>query len=122
MTRFALDLTIAATLIGGIAWQATVVGNEPVRQGLAVLSPVEQGTEPQLHEGLVVSAGAGQVSLRTAAGKEHAFKTNSMTRINVNGKPGKLEDLKPGVQIRVMVDAKGMVASVSTVDDRKTQN
>jgi hypothetical protein len=76
-------------------------------------------SEPQLREGVVVSAGGGQLSIRAADGKEHAFKTNEMTKITVNGKPGKLEDLKAGVQVRVMVDAKGMVASISTVDDRK---
>lgn len=76
-------------------------------------------TDPQVHEGIVVSAGGTTVSLKKADGKEHSFKTNEMTRIMVNGKPGKLEDLKPGVLIRVMVDGKGMVTSVSTVDDRK---
>ena len=113
MIRFAFALTVASALMGA-SWQEHAFASETAQQG-----HVEQGTEPQLYEGPVVSAGAGQVSLRAADGKEHAFKTNSMTRITVNGKPGKLEDLKPGVQIRVMVDSKGMVASVSTVDDRK---
>lgn len=76
-------------------------------------------SDPQLHEGMVVSAGNGQVSLRGADGKEHAFKANALTRIMIHGKPGKLEDLKPGEMIRVMVDGKGMVTSISTVDDRK---
>jgi hypothetical protein len=76
-------------------------------------------TDPAVHEGIVVSAGGTTVSLKKADGKEHSFKTNDTTRIMVNGKPGKLEDLKPGVTIRVMVDGKGMVTSVSTVDDRK---
>lgn len=75
--------------------------------------------DPQVHEGMVVSAGGTAISLRKADGKEHSFKTNDTTRIMVNGKPGKLEDLKPGVMIRVMIDGKGMVTSVSTVDDRK---
>lgn len=75
--------------------------------------------DPQVHEGMVVSASAAQVSLKGADGKEQSFKVNSMTRVMVHGKPGKLEDLKPGLMIRVMVDGKGLVTSVSTVDDRK---
>jgi hypothetical protein len=75
--------------------------------------------DPQVHEGMVVSASGNQVSLKGADGKEKSFKTNEKTRIIVNGKPGKLENLKPGVMIRVMVDGNGMVTSVSTVDDRK---
>jgi hypothetical protein len=78
-----------------------------------------QVKEPQSHEGMVVSASADQVSMKAADGKEHTFKINEMTRVTVNGKPGKLTDLKPGIQIRVMVDQAGKVASVSTVDDRK---
>ncbi|WP_425617354.1 hypothetical protein NA78x_001028 [Anatilimnocola sp. NA78] len=82
-------------------------------------SETQAAAEPQLHEGTVVSAGTGQVSMKTADGKEHVFKTNDTTRITVNGKPGKLEDLKPGIQIRVMTDQMNKVTSISTVDDRK---
>lgn len=81
--------------------------------------PQLQNVEPLVVEGVVVSASAGQVSLRAADGKEHSFKPNEMTRITVNGKPGKLADLKAGVMIRVMVDKQGKVISISTVDDRK---
>lgn len=77
-------------------------------------------SDPQVHEGTVVTSAGTQVSLKGADGKEHSFKINEMTRVMVNGKPGKLEDLKPGTMIRVMVDGKGLVTSVSTVDDRKT--
>ena len=79
----------------------------------------QAAVEPQLHEGMVVSAGNGQVSMKTADGKEHVFKTNAMTRITVNGKPGKLEDLKAGTAIRVMTDQMNKVTAISTVDDRK---
>jgi hypothetical protein len=85
----------------------------------AQVAPPEQGKEPQVHEGVVVTASADQVSLREANGKEHSFKTNEMTRVMINGKPGKLTDLKAGTPIRVMVDQVGKVTSVATVDDRK---
>ena len=86
---------------------------------LATLASAQERTDPQAHEGMVVSASGTQISIKGADGKEKSFKTNERTRIMVNGKPGKLEELKPGVMVRVMVDAKGVVTSVSTVDDRK---
>ena len=98
----------AGLLLASLAPAAAIDAQEP-----------GPGRDPQLHEGMVVSAGNGQVSLRGADGKEHTFKANTTTRIMVNGKPGKLEDLKPGIMIRVMVDGKGMVTSISTVGDRK---
>ncbi len=81
---------------------------------------IAQGKEPQVLEGVVISSGSGQVSMRAGDGKEHVFKIGEMTRINVNGKPGKLADLKPGLAIRAMVDEAGKVISISTIDDRKS--
>lgn len=78
-----------------------------------------QVKEPQIHEGMVVSASADQVAMKTADGKDHTFKADTMTRVMIHGKPGKLTELKSGVQIRVMVDQAGKVTSISTVDDRK---
>jgi len=95
-----------------------VLGNLGVATQMPAQEPNPR-TDPAVHEGVVVSAGGTAVSIRKADGKEHSFKTNETTRIMVNGKPGRLEDLKPGVTIRVMVDGKGMVTSISTVDDRK---
>lgn len=112
MFRFMLTFVVAVALL--------TIGFGPGATALqAADGPLAQNVDPMLIEGMVVSAGTGQVSVRAADGKEHAFKTNEKTRIMVNGKPGKLEDLKPGVLIRVMVDKQGKVVSVSTVDDRK---
>lgn len=112
MFRFTLTLVFALgfTAFGIGAMQSTA---------RAIDGSQSQNVDPMVVEGTVLSASAGQVSLRAADGKEHSFKPNEMTRIMVNGKPGKLEDLKAGVQIRVMVDKQGKVVSISTVDDRK---
>ena len=112
MFRFMLPITVAAALV-------TTSQLMDIPSACAADDPAVQNVEPQAVEGMVVSAGTGQVSVRAADGKEHSFKPNEMTRITVNGKPGKLEDLKPGVMIRVMVDKQGKVISISTVDDRK---
>jgi hypothetical protein len=113
---FQNTVLVVASLVAaavGSAWIA------PENKLLAVDGPQVQNVEPMVVEGTVVSASAGQVSLRAADGKEHSFKPNEMTRITVNGKPGKLDDLKAGTMIRVMVDKQGKVISISTVDDRK---
>jgi len=70
------------------------------------------------HEGVVVSAGAGKLVM-TTDGKEHAHKVSATTKITVNGKPGKLDDLKKGMKIKVMTDKEDEVLSISTVDDKK---
>jgi len=112
MFRFMLMLALTAALSAS-RW-------EPMNGSLlAADGPQVQNVDPQVIEGVVVSAGTGQLSVRAADGKEHSFKPNEMTRIMVNGKPGKLEDLKTGIQVRVMVDKQGKVVSISTVDDRK---
>ena len=110
MFRFLLPLAVISFL---------VFSPVPVRQVRAAAGSELQNVEPMVIEGAVVSASVGQLSLRTADGKEHSFKPDEMTRINVNGKPGKLEELKAGVQVRVMVDKMSKVVSISTVDDRK---
>lgn len=97
----------------GSAWLA------PAGELHAADVPQGQVVDPMVVEGTVVTASAGQVSLRAADGKEHSFKPNATTRIVVNGKPGKLTDLQAGLMIRVMVDKQGKVISISTVDDRK---
>lgn len=79
----------------------------------------QAAADPKVHEGMVISASTGQISIRGADGKEHSFKTNDMTRITVNGKPGKLEDLQAGIPVRVMTDGMNKVTAISTIDDRK---
>lgn len=112
MFRFILMLALTAA-ISASSW-------EPKNDSLlAADGPQVQNVDPMVIEGMVVSAGTGQISVRAADGKEHSFKTNEMTRITVNGKPGKLEDLKAGIQVRVMLDQQSKVVSISTVDDRK---
>ncbi len=113
---FHYSLLVVASLVAAAVSPACLAPENKVQaaDGLWV-----QNVDPQVVEGTVVSATVGQVSLRAADGKEHSFKPNEMTRITVNGKPGKLADLKAGVMIRVMVDKQGKVISISTVDDRK---
>jgi hypothetical protein len=75
--------------------------------------------EGSSHEGTVVSAGSGKLVMKDDQGKEHSHKVEAAVKITVNGKDGKLEDLKAGMKIRVMMDKDNHVASISTVDSEK---
>ena len=59
-----------------------------------------------------------QVSKDTA-GKEQSFNVDAMTRITVNGKPGKLEDLQETMPVQVATEGNGKVLTIATVDKEK---
>jgi hypothetical protein len=43
---------------------------------------------------MVVSAGRRQTGYQDKAGKDQSFAVGPATRVTVNGKPGRIEDLK----------------------------
>jgi hypothetical protein len=92
-----------------LAWGLCVCG----------LSAVGRADDAQTHEGIVVSAGTGKLTMTDNSGKQHSHEIKETVKITVNGKPGKLEDLKAGVRIQVMTDKDGTVLAVSTVDKEK---
>jgi hypothetical protein len=54
----------------------------------------------QTHEGKVVSV-TGNKLIMSVNGKEHTHTVPNDAKITVDGKIGKLDDLKPGMRIRV---------------------
>jgi hypothetical protein len=75
--------------------------------------------EPQLHKGTVVSAGGNKLVMKDTAGKEQSFTVDEVTKITVNGKPGRLEDLQETMPIQVTTDEKGKTLAIATVDKDK---
>jgi len=75
--------------------------------------------EPQLYKGTVVSAGAGRLVMKDTGGKDQSFSVDAATKIMVNGKLARLEDLQETMQIQVTLDEKGKVLAVSTIDKDK---
>ena len=84
-----------------------------------VAAQVAVAADPQQMEGTVVSAGAGRVTIKDKSGKDQSFTVDAATRVTVNGKPGRLEDLKESTRVQIMIDDKGKVLSVATVDKEK---
>lgn len=78
-----------------------------------------QAAQGQTHEGTVVSAGGGKLVIKDASGKEETFAVGDEAKIIVHGKPGRLEDLKISMRVRVMTEAPSKVVAVATMDERK---
>lgn len=84
-----------------------------------VVTQVAQAEDAKSHEGMVVSATDGKLVMTGADGKEHSHAVAATIPVTVNGKPGKLDDLKKGVRIKVTTDKDGNVLSVATMDAKK---
>jgi hypothetical protein len=78
-----------------------------------------QAADPQTREGMVVSAGSGQLVVSDMAGKEQTHSVGTEAKVTVHGKPARLEDLKLGMRVRVTMEGPGKVLAVTTVDDLK---
>ena len=85
----------------------------------ALLAEGTRAADPQLTKGIVVSATGNSLVIKDMAGKQQSFMTDAATKITVNGKPGKLDDLQETMRVQVTTDEKGKVLAVSTIDTDK---
>jgi len=88
---------------------------------LATLSSLNlaPAAEPQIHKGTVVSASNGQLVLKDASGKEQTHLVSRETKVTINGRVGRLEELKMSTQVRVTTEGSDKVVSIATIDDDK---
>lgn len=75
--------------------------------------------EPQIHKGTVVSATASQLVVKDATGREQTHLVSRETKVTINGRVGRLEELKMSTRVRVTTDGGDKVVSIATVDDDK---
>ena len=75
--------------------------------------------EPQIHKGTVVSASNGQLVLKDVSGKEQTHLVSRETKVTINGRVGRLEELKMSTQVRVTTEGSDKVVSIATIDDDK---
>ncbi len=92
-----------------------------VALGCLATAPLVVAAEADTIEGLVVSAGAGKLAMTGIDGKEHSYEIGVGVKIMVNGRMGKLSDLKKGSRIQVTTDKVGHALSVATVNATKTR-
>ena len=96
---------------------------------LAAPLALAQADEPKVMKGSVVSvdAAAGTFVLKDEekkgnVEKDTTFHLAKKPRILIDGKPSRLEDLKPGTEVRVSFDVDGrkrMAHTIETVDAKK---
>lgn len=66
-----------------------------------VARPAVAEDKDKTHEGKVVSAGDGKLTMTDLEGKQHTHTVAPKAKIMCDGKACKLEDLKKGTNIRV---------------------
>lgn len=91
-----------------ILWVATLAGLK--------LAPA---AEPQIHKGTVVSATNSQLVLKDASGREQTHLVSRETKITINGRVGRMEELKMSTRVRVTTDGGDKVVGIATIDDDK---
>jgi len=75
--------------------------------------------EPQIQKGAVISASGDQLVIKDSAGKEQTHLVSRDTKITINGRMGRLDELKMSMLVRVTTDGGSKVVAVATVDDDK---
>ena len=97
---------IVATVGILVAWGAQSVAQEP---------------GPGTHEGTVVKAEDGKLTMTDKDNKnKHTHNIGPDAKITVDGKEGKLTDLKAGYEVKVTIEKKGTENVVTKVDAKKT--
>lgn len=73
--------------------------------------------KPGTHEGKVVKAEAGKLTMTDKDGKnEHAHAVPADAKVSCDGKDCKVEDLKPGTKVKVTTEKVGDKVVVTKVE------
>ena len=76
--------------------------------------------KPGTHEGKIVKAEAGKLTMTDKDGKNpHTHAIPATAKITLDGKAAKLEDLKTGQAVKVTIEKEGEKLVVVSVDARK---
>ena len=82
-------------------------------------SSIAQAIEETTHEGTVISITGNMLLMADLGGKQAQYHVADSAQVMINGKLGKLTDLKPRMRIRAMTNKAGDVTVINTVDDVK---
>jgi hypothetical protein len=83
------------------------------------LAAAPLGDDRVTHDGSIVSIDLNKLVLLEKPSKQVSYSVPDTVPITVMGKEVRLLDLKPGLQVRVTLDPKGDVASITTIDPIK---
>jgi type 1 fimbria pilin len=77
-----------------------------------VAGPARADDKASVHEGEVVKASAGKLTMTGEDKKQHTHDVAKDAAITLDGKKAKLEDLKAHAHVKVTVDDKNMVTKI----------
>ena len=88
---------------------------------LAMLSQaaISAADKAGTHEGTVVSAVEGKLTMTDKAGKEHTHMIAASAKVTLDGKDAALTDLKKGDKVKVTTDDGGKVTQIAATRDEK---
>jgi len=87
------QICAAAVTVALVAWVTPVYGDD---------------TKPGTHEGKIVKAEAGKLTMTDKEGKnQHTHDVATDAKITLNGKDAKITDLKAGQKVKVTTEKKG---------------
>ena len=87
-----------------------------ISAALAAAADPQEGTKQ--HEGTVVSAADGKLTMSMTDGSEHSHAIGANVAITIDGKAAQLNDLKKGDKITVTTDKDGRVTAVSCMREK----
>jgi len=73
------------------------------------------------HEGKVVKAEAGKLTMTDKDGKEHSHKVGADVKVTCDGKECKLEELKAGSTVKVTVEKKDDKSQITKIEAKKAE-
>ena len=82
----------------------------------SALAQASSAADVMMQEGVVVSAKKNTLIISDKESKQHSYQVGDKVPVKINGKTGKLEDLKKTTPVIVTVGEKGQVMQVATID------
>jgi hypothetical protein len=77
---------------------------------------VEVDQKTRTHDGVVISATAGKLTMSDKDGKnEHSHEVTLIAKVTLNGQPAQLAQLMKGDMVSVTMDPEGKVISVAAM-------
>jgi len=81
---------------------------------IATLTVLRADDDTKMDEGTVVSAGSGKLVIKDDDNKEQTYSVDSSVKVMVDGKMGKLEDLKKDMKVSVTLDGDKAISITSS--------
>lgn len=86
------------------------------------VAPVAAEDKAGSHEGMVVKAGDGKLTMTNKEGKdEHTHAVGPDAKIRFDGKEVRLDELKKGYRVTVKTEKKGEETVVTSIEAKKAE-